>query len=100
MNRIKENLENLVKWMRLGNKEMFKSEIPNISLEELSSPLRDGNGGTILHLAAEMGCLDEMFALIQHGMCSSVEDTHKATPLEIGIRGEFKEIKLIYIIIG
>ena len=99
MNRPKD-IGTLVKWLRLGNIEKFKSTLPEISLESLSSPLRDGNGGTILHLAAEMGCLEEMFLLIQHGMCSSVEDTHKATPLEIGIRGEFREIKLIYIIIG
>ena len=96
MNRVKD----LIKWMRIGNIEEFKSGLSDIPLEELSSPLRDGNGGSILHLAAEMGCLEEMFVLIQHGVCSSVEDTHKATPLEIGIRGEFKEIKIIYIIIG
>ncbi|KAI6648868.1 Leucine-rich repeat serine/threonine-protein kinase 1-like [Oopsacas minuta] len=94
-----ERVQALVKWLREGKLELFRLNLNEVSLEELSAPLRDENGGTILHLAAELGRLDEMFALIQHGVCSSLEDVHKATPLEIGIRGEFKEIKLIYVII-
>lgn len=97
---MEDRVEVLAKWLRKGNLELFKANLSDVPLEELSTPLTTGNGGTILHLAAELGRLDEMLALIQHGVCSSLEDVHKATPLEIGMRGEFKEIKIIYVIIG
>ena len=97
---MEDRTEVLAKWLRNGNLELFKTNLNDMPLEELSTPLTNGNGGTLLHLAAELGRLDEMLALMKHGVCSSLEDVHKATPLEIGVRGEFKEIKVIYVIIG
>ena len=95
-----DNVAELFEALKCEDLQAFKQKLVKTTLEELSCPLRHENGGTVMHLAAEQGRLDEMLALIQHGMCPFIEDLHKATPLEIGMRNQHREVKCIYVLLG